>query len=321
MAAGGWGYYSGRCVLVSNFDDGSLTTWANEVTAVIEQMPNWTLKTGPTKYISNAWFVVYSNSVTLAELAFIWVRDSNGNFLDASNNFTGTTLNSYYYEYTHWVAYCPPGAVFTGANPNTAGFVPSTGFVFARINSTGEWDNPGYHWLHCLVRDDDDLILLWEYDGDEDSGIERTILAGGCAIPIHASDSGSRKNEAMVVSPEGNNLSSGNVVSQYFKADNTTRIISGRVEPVGYPVSDGTGLYTHGYPWPAQECVLYKTGNPTTEGVVAGNMIKGWVNPEWYRMMQGNAPGSPKQIMDGGNYIFIRDWGLVGWDPSNGAMR
>jgi len=319
MAVGGWDYYQGRCVLASNFDDTLFLRFINEVNAVVTSMPNWSVKAGPTKYCTNGWHTVFANSVTNAELCFAMLRDSwSGNAVEASNNVYGGTYPASGQEYTHWVAYCPPGATFAATNPATSGFVPSNGFQFVKMKeASGEWNNPGYHWLHCLVRDDDDLILLWEYDGDEDPGIERTILAGGCITPAHASDTGSMKNEGLIVNPSGNNLSGSNMWAQYFASDSATRLVQSQgVKAVGYQAVAGTDMYHQAYPWPFIEAVVAGTGP-----VVTGNGVKGRINHEWYRMMQGNGPANPKQQFDSGNFIFIRDWGMIGWDPSNGDMR
>ena len=58
-----------------------------------------------------------------------------------------------------------------------------------------------------------------------------------------------------------------------------------------------------------------------TAGVVVGNGIKGSMNPEWmrYTMFPGG-PANDKQLLDGGNFIYLRNGIAVGWDPSNGSM-
>jgi len=323
MAVGGWIHYPGWCSLSSD-DDAGYEHFVDDITACITSMPNWAVKAARTKYVTNGWFVTYANSVTGAELAVIVLRYCvYGTFLHSTNNVLGSNLSGSDYDHTRWIAYCPPGATFAATNPATSGFVPAQGFLFQRWDSHPDFTYlGGQHRMHCLVRDDDDLIITWSDNADEDPQPVGVFLMGGCAVPCHASDSGSRKNEAMIGVAPQNNLSSGSagVYSQFFKADNTTRILSGAVKCQGWQFSIVQNYYHHLSPWIWNEGVFYKSGNPTADGVVVGNGIKGALNHEWYRFLQYWGAVTLGEQFDSGNFVCIRGVALIGWDPSNGPM-
>lgn len=324
MAVGGWDYYTSRLILVDHNNDAAVEAWIDQIIALLTSVPNWSVYQARTKYQSDSgWFFTVQNSVTLAQLVMVFLGDvtSTSTYILAANNSTGANIVGANYEYSIWIAYIPPGASVAASNPSTAGFLPAQGFLLTRWDQpSGEVNLSGYQRLHVMVRDDDDLIMAWTFNEDSGSWINRLAMFGGFVVPIHAADVGSRKNEGQTVCSDGRNLSDGATTTQFFKADNTTRLI-GSVNVGGYPWSGGSFFYTHDYPWPWIELVIYKSGNPTTDGVVVGNGIKGYMNHEWYRLFQGEAPAVSKQRFDSGNFVFLGNWGMVGWDPSNGEMK
>lgn len=350
MAKGGWSY-SGVILGPHAY---TTPLWEADWNAVSDALValgvGWSVATGNALFLTSgatsAWWRSWNH--TSGAKLIMEVTPYNGansiTPLHADNSISGVNLTGYCGDHVSF-AYLPPGhSGLGGGTPATSGFIPNTGFKFGytgydvvnlqimdfSLQTTAAMGSNAFHF----VGKDDDLFILAESSSHTSRGFDffwgMGTLFGTLAHPSEETDSDISK-EAFIGSLYGvSGLSSADSPYSFFRtpsvdgARGTTRP---RVRGDGLGLTSlSTGLATtiHSVPELGTEpwvspYMYYSGTGVSTEGVIAGNGMKGVLDPDKIRQVQGWSM-SQRQTLDGGNFLYIGGGIAIGWDPGNGAM-
>jgi len=337
MADGGW-VYDTYAWLPQSLTDADYEGVVDDVIAVLAGFTDWSTKTARTKIIDgadgrDAYFFEMEHTGG-AILAFVWAAGCNAatKMIDASNNYLGFNINANSADHCIYVAYFPPGATPGAATPDLAGYIPSDAFLFELFQAdTTSYDlssvvSGGSHRFHFFVRGDD-VIIGFERDSHSATTIDALhILGTGIDQLAHATDTSGEIQMAWKTNSNGiDPYVQGDAIIQFFLQDGT-RVTDSDGTRYYFPGCDSAAdttlslLVCDRDPWNwVQPAVMIANADLDNYGVVAGNGIKGTIDPEVYRIIQP-AVVSPKALLSSGNYVHLGDGAVVGFDSGNPAM-
>lgn len=309
-----------------------------------------------TETVTNAGFVVtgMSGGVDGARIAMVITGNdyiAGNNVLDGSNTQHGNYIGAYNQADHVAFAYMPKGGSGWGAGtPASAGFVPSDAFRFGisgyNINATNpsgicqltqNVDGTGGFMTFHFICKDDDVFILAEIRSDAGRGLDMFwgmgTLLSTLAHPT-ANLIPDLTHEAYIgalygISALNSADSPYSFWQQGYWADPSDRLARrARIRSDGCALTWlGTGQSTnvHNYgtigtePYVSPFMYISRSTDLSTQGVVSGNGMKGVLDPEKIRRVQGYLL-SQRQTLDGGNFIYIGGNIAIGWDPGNPPM-
>lgn len=324
MALGGF-IYGGSLVLGPH--ENTRTKWEVDWSNILDlfhTLPGWASYTPLTRMVdadpegSNFAISKYGSVGDNGYLVWVFSMQSTAALIHADNYVLGTTLNgATTLQPTVWLAYVPPGVAPPGVGDSRSAAWLNAGSLrfqkfcpeYAPIYALGQ------ACIHVLAREETVIIL----GQDNTNTIDNLYMAGPLVAPLaHGLDS----NPYLAISNANASRAGLNTsfMLQAFTAAGT-RIWS----TIGLSLSVAatspllTRLVSKVAPWAWSKWLCYITNaDLTTYGIIAGNGVKGIVNPEAFRFIQSGV--NPKQLLESGNLIHLSNGYVVGWDPSNGAM-
>jgi len=322
MALGGWIYHT---MLVPSFDNTNDTLVESNIIdpmiSLLSGMAGWSVSVAKTKYKTDSGWYFELGHTGGAHLAVVCIGQTTttSTYIDASNMINVAAVNGDYGKNQVFFSYWPPGHSGAGAaDPSVAGYVPSDGFSFI-------W---GCWWatlvsghttrFHFMARDDD-LIAVTQFDT---SYVDVLTMMGSLFVPVHASDSGSRKAEG-IMNRWATARAVGGRHGTCFADDNTTRI---RWEDSTFIDNNSwlTSSVNNAAPWSWVPALagrqLYPGATGLASGVTSMSGFKGPISDEWFRWTVPSGGPGTKQQLASGNLIHVAEGVVVGWDSGNGAM-
>jgi hypothetical protein len=274
---------------------------------------------------------------------------SSGNLLLSSNNSGNNTFSSVNWENHLGFAYFPPGSGPPGAaNPYISGFIPDGGFHFGMVgyddtsdpwNNTTMYDGTGAkHSFHFIAKDDD-LVILMENRSDTNRALDYVWVMGSfigtLAHPAEETNT-DLANECFLgclltsLSTVGAALSSSDSPVEFFRTPSIDGGPAGGPPAIGARRRTGGAFITwittalspniHDFdtigeePWVEPMLYYSRSTDIDVEGVIAGSGLKGTLNPDMIRLVQGSGIAQ-RQILDGGNFLYAGGGLCVPWDP------
>lgn len=337
MADGGWIYHYYEQLP----HDGSNTNEAlamDGLIAVQVAMSGWSIHTAKTAYMSSAawWWCIQHTSGS--RIVFIKNGDngSASNLIDAANDQYLVARVANTVEGNMFAAYLPPSVVgaFTG-NPDSASFFPAGQKLrffpllsYTEFNPGGNPPSGRRHIYHMFARGDG-LCFAMAADVQDNPAVVWMNWMGelfdklqNVSHPTHPDTHAEAKYGSVCIEDMDNLWS---CRWQGFNADHNGTVVGSYVSTGGWIFHSGllnTSMNDRP-PWNWQSPICYRSSvDIATTGVVPGNGMKGTVSPEWMRMCcVSGGPVNDKQRMNGGNFIYLRNGFVTGFDPSNGAMK
>jgi hypothetical protein len=355
MAKGGWEY--GR--YFQGPHSNAIAEWEADWDGISDAIVNlgvgWSVDTGNDRYTTAgsdyAWWRGWVHS-SGARLAFLTTNSYNGTNKGSgavyhaennhSNRANGTFANS---SNTFGWAYSPPGNSGWGAglDPNDLGFITLDDFRFGIVGydqdalfdysriSNGTAGSNTFHF----IGKDDDLFIVVEKASDADRTLEYMwcfgTLLSTLAHPTLETDA-NISQECFIGCLNGiTGLTSSDSPYSFYRTPSidgsrgTTRPRL-RLDGMGITwITTGLATTIHSVPelgtepWVAGAMYTSRTTDLPTEGVIAGSGMKGLLDSEKIRIVQGWSLDQ-RQTLDGGNFIYVGGGLAIGWDPNNGPM-
>ena len=335
MAVGGWKYYGYNTSVHTGSIADVRAEMAEWKTALVTMLAlggtGWSLHADIAYYgQSISWFALEHTGG--ARVVFIRVGDAtwSSTAIHANNDAENTTRIEQSNENLIFAAYVQPhlsATAFVG-NPDSAGFLPGTSLKFFSMRGTTEVYNPdpGPNGYHVMVRGGD-MIIAMSYGVTSNPAIDTVAIMGECLDKLvhaeHPTEPDDHANSKYAHMQWDDCNYAGSMRCQFFDAEGNLRLASGGTYLSGIL----TDNICDRAPFPWQVPLLYVSSSnllPVSAGgwgVVTGNGLKGYMNPEWMRFTNfPDGPANNKQRMDGGDFIYLRAGIAVGWDPSNGSM-
>jgi hypothetical protein len=335
MAEGGW-IYAGVCTGVHSGSNPDVAGEVEElksslVALLAAKSTGWSLHAAVTAYASNQcwWFALQHTSGARVVIVRSGDYVVAGNIIHADNDGFNITRTVFATENSVYLAYLQPSvsAVALVGNPDASGFLPvgSLRFLNARAYEDVGTD-PGPNGYHVMVRGGD-MIFAISYGLTTNPDINTVACMGECLDRlVHAShpstpDTGVDAKYAHVQWDDCNYTGFCNC--QFFDVEHYGRIANLHL----YYSEILTNNVCDREPFTWQVPLFYVSSSnlePRSvggDGVVQGNGLKGYMNPEWMRYTNfPDGPANNKQRMSESKFIYLRAGISVGWDPSNGEM-